>query len=95
MESAVPPPVSWIIAFAKSNPWPVWFFLCYAALFGVRIGPKDAPWFQIHGVVNSLWLLAQNVAIVVDRLGRIEKKLDKALGIDPQAPLPAPSTPSK
>jgi hypothetical protein len=97
MEAAAPPPVSWLIAFAKSNPWPVWFFLGYAALFGVRIGPKEAPWFQIHGAVNSLWLLAQNVGVGVERIGRIETKLDKALNLEQVQPSATPATvaPSK
>jgi hypothetical protein len=89
MES-VPFPISWVVTFAKSNPWPIWFFLCYVALFGIRVGTKETTWFQVHGVVNSLWQLAQNVGLAVDRLGRIEDKLNKALGIEASAVVPVP-----
>lgn len=38
------------------------FVLVYLIAFGVRLGPKADPWFQIHGIVSSVWKLAENVS---------------------------------
>jgi hypothetical protein len=93
MEATAAPSISSVIALLSAHGSTLWLLVAYVALFGVRIGPKDAPWFQVHGIVGSLWALAQSVGAGVERLGRIEDKLNKALGIEPRAALP--STPPK
>ena len=61
--------------------------LGYLIAFGVRIGPPEKPWAQVHGVVTSFWLVAQGIAgareelrnefgLVKGSLDRCEKKLD-------------------
>ena len=93
MEASVAPSLTSVLAFLSAPGNAVWLLVAYAALFGVRIGPKEAPWFQVHGLVSSMWRIAESVGVGVERLGRIETKLDKALGIEPRAP--SPSVPSK
>jgi len=62
--------------------------LGYLIAFGVRIGgDANKPWFQIHGVVTSFWLVAQGIAgakeefrneskLVNSKLDRCENKLE-------------------
>lgn len=96
MEAAAAPSLSTIIAALSAHGSALWLLVAYVALFGARIGPKDAPWFQVHGIVGSLWMLAERVGVGVERLGRIETKLDAALGTAPPAtPSGTAGTPSK
>jgi len=51
--------------------------LAYIAFFGIRIGPKDKPFLQIHGITGSFWMMAQHFGSINDRLGRIEEAIGK------------------
>jgi hypothetical protein len=47
--------------------------LFYLVAFGVRLGSKENPIVQIHGVVTSFWIAAQGIGSVDKRLDRIEE----------------------
>lgn len=51
--------------------------LAYIAFFGFRIGPKDRPLVQIHGITGSFWMMAVYFGSIDGRLGRIEEALKK------------------
>lgn len=93
------PVLSSFLAFVKANWGALILVAAYPAVFGLRIGPKDKPWFEVHGVLHSLWVGAQNVGLVGAALGRIEQKLDRALRHVPDSEPPRsraamPSAPS-
>jgi hypothetical protein len=47
--------------------------LFYLVAFGVRLGSKENPIVQIHGVVTSLWIGAQAFGGINRRLDQIEE----------------------
>lgn len=62
--------------------------LLYLALFGIRVGPRENPRFEIHGIVTSIWVGAQTLAgirtdiqalrhDVARDVDRLEKKVDR------------------
>jgi hypothetical protein len=85
------PVLSSFLAFVKANAGALGLIALMVAVFGVRVGPRDKPWFEVHGLLGSLWTGAQNVGLVGESLRRIERKLDRALRRIPDSD-PAPET---
>lgn len=83
------PVLSSFLAFVRANWGALVLVAAYPAVFGLRIGPKDKPWYEVHGLLRSLWVGAQNVGLVGEALRRIEQKLDRALRHVPDSD-PAP-----
>lgn len=84
------PVLSSFLAFVRANYGALLMVAAYPAVFGMRLGPKDKPWYEVHGLLQSLWSGAQNVGKVGEALVRIEHKLDKALRHVPDSD-PTPS----
>ena len=85
------PVLSDFLAFVRANWGPLAFIAAGIAVFGMRIGPAEKPFFEVHGVLRSLWIGAQNVGLVGAALGRIEGKLDRVLRFVPESVAPPPS----
>jgi hypothetical protein len=93
------PVLSDFLAFVRTNWGPLAFIAAGIAVFGMRVGPKDKAWFEVHGLLKSLWEGAKNVGLVSAALGRIEGKLDDVLKHLPSSVAPLsrrahPSAPS-
>lgn len=86
------PVLSSFLAFVKTNSGALGLLALVIALFGLRIGPKASPWFEIHGFLYSFWVGAQNVGLVGAALGRIEAKLDRVLRRYPDSDAPPPTS---
>jgi hypothetical protein len=82
------PVLSSFLAFVRSNWGALVLLAAYPAVFGLRVGPKDKPWYEVHGLLRSLWVGAQNVGLVGEALRRIEGKLDKAIRNLPESEPP-------
>jgi hypothetical protein len=82
------PVLSSFLAFVRSNWGALVLLAAYPAVFGLRVGPKDKPWYEVHGLLRSLWVGAQNVGLVGEALRRIEQKLDRALRHVPESEPP-------
>jgi hypothetical protein len=82
------PVLSSFLAFVRSNWGALVLLAAYPAVFGLRIGPKDKPWYEVHGLLRSLWVGAQNVGLVGEALRRIEQKPDRALRHVPESEPP-------
>lgn len=88
------PVLSSFLAFVRANYGALLMVAAYPAVFGLRIGPRAAPWYEVHGLLQSLWSGAQNVGKVGEALVRIERKLDHALRLVPDSEPPAASAAS-
>lgn len=82
------PVLSSFLAFVRSNYGALLLIAAYPAVFGLRLGPKEKPWFEVHGLLQSLWAGAQNVGKVGEALVRIEGKLDRVLRHVPESEPP-------
>jgi hypothetical protein len=82
------PVLSDFLAFVSTNWQPLAFLASGIAVFGLRVGPRDKPWYEVHGILRSLWVGAQNVGLVGEALRRIEGKLDRALRRMPDSDAP-------
>lgn len=68
--------ISELLAVARANWGTVALLAALASLFGFRLGPRDKPWIEVHGLLRSLWVGAQGIGALVDALLRIEHKVD-------------------
>lgn len=89
------PVLSSFLAFVRANYGALLLLAAYPAVFGLRIGAKDKPIFEVHGLLQSLWTGAQNVGRVGEALVRIEGKLDRVLRHVPDSEPPVASRGSK
>lgn len=80
------PVLSDFLAFVRSNWQPLAFIASGVAVFGVKVG----PWFEVHGLLKSLWEGAKNIGLVGESLRRIEDKLDRVLRRVPDSEQPPP-----
>ena len=83
------PVLSSFLAFIRANWGALAFLAAGVAVFGFRIGPRDKPWYEVHGLLKSLWEGAQNVGLVGAALQRIEGKLDRVLRYVPDSSPPS------
>lgn len=86
------PVLSDFFAFIRNNWGPLAFIAAGIAVFGMRVGPPEKAWYEVHGLLKSLWVGAQNIGLVSASLGRIEGKLDRVLRRYPDSDTPPASS---